>query len=99
MGSDHLDVPATARAPAELPQLVGGTLVVVQHLVHVVGVERSGPPAVDRRRDVAYQLVQAGLVIGGHLLAAGAPPGLVVGPRRCPTAATVSEPGPVNHLG
>src|SRR5262249_51839524 len=77
MGRDQLDVPAATRAPAELPQLAGGTLITVQYLIHVVGIYRASTPAIDRRRDVPYQLVQARLMVGSHLLASGAPRSLV----------------------
>jgi hypothetical protein len=44
------------------------------------GVQRSSAPAVDRRRDVSHELVQAGPVVGSHLLASDTPPGPLTHP-------------------
>ena len=50
--SDDLDVCPTAGPPAELPQLVGSSVVVVDGLVDGVGVDLANAVAVDRGRNV-----------------------------------------------
>ena len=51
-------------------------MVVVDRLIHVIGVDLAGTIAVDCCRDVAEQLGQLRLVVGAHPFARGAPFGL-----------------------
>ena len=86
MGRDQLDVCAATGGPAELPQLASCALVVVQHLVHFVGIQRAGTPAVDRHCDVPYQFFQARLMVGGHALASGTPRSFVTHTQTVPSS-------------
>jgi len=66
---DDLDVCSTAIGPAELPQLAGGLVIVVDRLVDGVGVDLAGAVTVDRSRNVLDELGQLRLVIGGYAFA------------------------------
>jgi len=58
---------------AESPEFCGGPVVVVDRLIHGIGVDLAGAVAVDRRRDVAEQLGQLHLMVGADPFARGAP--------------------------
>jgi hypothetical protein len=67
--SDDLDVCSPAAGPAELPQLAGSSLIVVDHLVNGVGVDLAGAVALERGRNVFDELGQSRLVVGGYAFA------------------------------
>src|SRR5579862_9023845 len=72
---DELDVRAAAPGEAELPQFCGGTVVVVDRLIRVIGVDLAGAVAVDLCPDVAEKSGQLRFVVGAHAFARGAPLG------------------------
>jgi len=53
---DELGVGASAGGEAELPEFCGGPVIVVDRLIHGIGVDLAGAIAVDRCPDVAEQL-------------------------------------------
>jgi hypothetical protein len=63
---DELDVCSTAAGPAELPELAGSSVIVVDRLVDGVGVDLAGAVAVERGRNVFDELGQSRLVVGGY---------------------------------
>jgi hypothetical protein len=67
---------------AELPQFCGGAVVVVDRLIHGIGVDLAGLVAVDRRQDVAEQFGQLCLVVDADPFPR-APLGLVATVGRC----------------
>jgi hypothetical protein len=69
---DELGVGAPAAGEAELPEVRGGTVVVVDGLIHGIGVDLAAPVAVDRCPDVAEQLGQLRLVVGADPFTRGA---------------------------
>jgi hypothetical protein len=83
--SDELDVCSTATGPAELPQLAGRPVIVVDRLVDGVGVDLAGAVAVERGRNVFDELTQSRLMIGGYAFARGSAFGLR-SPQRDDTA-------------
>ena len=87
---DELDVSAAAPGEAELPQIRGGTVVVVDHLSRNIGVDLAGAVAVDLCPDVAKKSGQLRFVVGAHAFARGAPPGF----GGHDPDGTVFQPGP-----
>jgi hypothetical protein len=77
-----------AASETELPEFSGGTVIVVDRLIHGAGVDVAGTVAVDRCRDVGQQLGQLRLVVGAHAFARGAPFGTGAHDRD----GTVSQP-------
>lgn len=70
---------------AEHPQLLGGAVIPVDHGVDLERVELPGPESTNRLLDVADQLTQLRLVIGGDLLTGGPPLRLRSHPVTVPT--------------
>ena len=70
---DELGVRAAAAGEAELPQFCGGPVVVVDRLIHGIGVDFTGAVAVDRCPDVAEQSGELRLVVGANPFMHGAP--------------------------
>ena len=62
------------RPTSRLPQLLRGTMVLMDDLVDVVDVERAGAVRIDRVGDVREQAAELRLVVAGHELAGGAAP-------------------------
>ena len=71
--SDELGVGAAAAGEAELPEFCGGPVVVVDRLIHGVGVDLAGAVVVDRCPDVAEQFGQLRLVVGADPFLSGTP--------------------------
>ena len=67
---DELDVCSAAAGPAELPQLAGSSVIVVDRLVDGVGVDLAGAVALERGRNVFDKRGQLRLV-GGYAIAHG----------------------------
>jgi hypothetical protein len=70
---DELGVGAAAAGEAELPQFCGGPVVVVDRLIHGIGVDLPGAVAVGRCPDVAEQSGELRLVVGADPFLRGAP--------------------------
>ncbi len=62
--SDVLGVGAPATGEAELPEFCGGPVVVVDRLIHGIGIDLAGAVAVDRCPNVVEQFCQPRLVVG-----------------------------------
>jgi hypothetical protein len=86
---DELGVRPPAAGETEFPEFSGGTVIVVDRLIHGIGVDLAGAIAVDRCRDMGQQLGQLRLVVGAHAFACGAPFGTGAHDRD----GTVSQPG------
>jgi hypothetical protein len=61
---DKFEVCPAAAGPTELPQLLGGPMVLVDHIVGGVHVEVLCAVTIDRDRDMLDELGQALLVVG-----------------------------------
>jgi hypothetical protein len=70
---DELGVGAAAAGETELPEFCGGPVVVVDRLIHGIGVDLAGAVTVDRCPDVAEQFGQLRLVVGADSFTRGAP--------------------------
>src|SRR5215471_2407854 len=70
---DELGVGAAVASEAELPEFCGGPVVVVDRLIHGIGVDLAGAVAVDRCPDVAEQFGQLRLVVAADPFPRGAP--------------------------
>ena len=70
---DELGVGAPAAGEAELPQFCGGTVVVVDRLIHRIGVDLASAVAVYHCPDVAEQSGELRLVVGAYPFLRGAP--------------------------
>lgn len=79
---------APAAGPAELPQLTGSSVVVVDCLVEGVGVDFAGAVAVECGRYVFDELGKSRLVVGGYAFTRGAAFGLR------PHSETIPRSGP-----
>jgi len=66
----------SAAGEAELPEFCGGPVVVVDRLIHGVGVDLAGAVPVDRCPDVTEQFGQLRLVVGTDPFTRGAPFGI-----------------------
>ena len=74
------------RAKQNFQSFPGGAVVVVDRLIHGMGVDLVGAVAVDRCRDMGEQLGQLRVVVGPYAFARGAPFGLGahIGTVPCP---------------
>ena len=81
---DELDVSAATSGEAELPQLCGGTMVVVDRLIRGIGVDLAGTVAVDLCPDVAKKSGQLRFVVGAHAFGAARRSALVAMTRTVP---------------
>ena len=82
--SDVLGVGAPATGEAELPEFCGGPVVVVDRLIHGIGIDLAGAVSVDRCPDVAEQFGQLRFVVRAHPFTCGAPFGLGAHVRTLP---------------
>jgi hypothetical protein len=69
----ELGVGAAAAGEAELPQFCGGPVVVVDGLIHGIGIDLAGAVTVERCPDVAEQSGELRLVVGADPFLRGAP--------------------------
>ena len=77
-------VPPPPWAKQNFPQFCGGPVVVVDGLIHGVGVDLAGAVSADGCPDVAEQLGQLRLVVRAHAFARGAPSGFGADDRTVP---------------
>jgi hypothetical protein len=64
--SDHLNMYADAARPAELPEFLGGTMIVVDRFVDGVGVDGPGTVSVEVSCYMFNELSQRCLMVGRH---------------------------------
>ena len=69
----ELGVGAAAAGEAELPQFCGGPVVVVDGLIHGIGIDLAGAVAAGRCPDVAEQSGELRVVAGADPFTGGAP--------------------------
>jgi hypothetical protein len=63
---DNLNIRPDAARPAELPQLLGGLVVVMNRLIYGVGVDLTGAIPIQRIGDMLDEVGQSRLVVGSY---------------------------------